>query len=89
MQTEREHVGRVGEDGGGAVALVDIAVDDGDAPDPALCAHGQRGDGGVIEYTKTRAEIAVRVVRAAGHVGRATVLKCATAGGQRGAGRAA
>src|SRR5690606_18898356 len=83
----------VGEDGGGAVALVHVAVDDGDAASAALGPHRQRGDGGVVEHAEARAEVPVRVVRAAGEVGgtgrAALAIERAAAGGQRGAGRTA
>ena len=93
MQAAGEHIGGVGEDGGGAVALVHVAIDDGDAAGAAFGLHRQRGDGCVVEHAEARAEVAMRVVRAAGQVGGAGriafAIERAAAGGQRGARRTA
>ena len=69
-----------------------VAVDDGYPLDAALGPHRQRGDGGVVEHAEARAEVAVRMVGAAGEVGGAGAAAFASeraaAGGERGARRA-
>jgi hypothetical protein len=89
MDAEGEALWPVGQDGGGAVALVHVAVDDRHPLDPALGAHGQGGDGGVVEDTEAFAPVAEGVVGAAGQVGGAAVLQRRPAGRQGGAGGAA
>src|SRR5207342_420727 len=66
---EREDRIVAGEDRRGAVALVHVAIDDGDARESRLGLQRARGDGGVIEDAEAFAAIAERVVRAAGEVG--------------------
>ena len=70
VHREGEHRRLVSEDGRGAVALVDVAVDDGNARDCAFAQQDGGGDGDVVEDAVAFAAIAERVVRAAGEVGR-------------------
>ena len=69
VQREREHRGLVPEDGGGAVALVHVAVDDRRARDGALAQQHGRRDRDVVEHAVAFAAIAEGVMRPAGEVG--------------------
>ena len=84
MEREGADAGVGREDAGGAVALVDVAVDDEDAGDAALVEEGAGGDGDVVEDAVAGAALGPGVVRAAGHVGGEAVLQ-REAGGERGA----
>ena len=85
VQREGQDVGAAGEDAGGAVALVDVAVDDQDAGDAALVDERLGGDGDVVEDAEAGAAVGPGVVRAAGHVAGEAVLE-REAGGEQGAG---
>ncbi len=65
----------VREDRRGAVALMHVEVDDQHAFDAVLGLHRARGDGGVVEHAEAFAEIAMRMVRAAGQVDAAAVTR--------------
>src|SRR5260221_1451487 len=79
VHREREHGRVAGKNGGRAVALVDVEVDDQDAFDATLRLHRARGDRGVVEDAEAFAEVAMGVVRAAGEVDAATAGECAPA----------
>ena len=70
VHREREHRRLVAEDRRGAVALVDVAVDDRGARDGAVAQQHAGGDRDVVEHAVALAAIAEGVVRAAGEVGR-------------------
>ena len=58
-----------GQNAGGAIALMDITINDQYPVCPAFSLHGACGNGGIIEYTKAFATITKGVVRAAGEIG--------------------
>jgi len=70
LHGEHENVRMARQDGGVAVALMNVQIDDGDAPGPAFGEDLQRRDGEIVEDTVTGAEIAVGVVGAAGKLAR-------------------
>ena len=61
-------VGSAGGERGGAVALVDVAVDDEDA-EAVLLSQADCGDCKVVEHAIAGARVGERVVAAAGGVG--------------------
>ena len=80
VQREREHRGLVPKDGGGAVPLVHVAVDDRRASDGALAQEDGRRDRDVVEHAVAFAAIAEGVMGAAGEVGgNARLTACAIA----------
>ena len=86
VQRQGEDVGAAGEDAGGAVALVDVAVDDEHAGDEALVEQRLGGDGDVVEDAEAGAAVGAGVVRAAGHVAGEPVLEREAGGEQRAGG---
>jgi hypothetical protein len=76
MQRQGEDRRVVPEDGGGAVALVHVEVDDRDrqrrasARAPVLRLHQPRRDGRIVEDAEAAAPLSRRMVRAAGQVRR-------------------
>ena len=69
MHRKREHGGVVSEDGGGAVALVHVEVDDRDAARVLVALQDARGDGDVVEDAEALAAIGERMVRASRKIG--------------------
>ena len=69
MQREREDRRIAAKDGGGAVALMHVAVDDRGARDDAVALQHRRGDRDVVEHAVALAAVAKGVVGAAGEVG--------------------
>ena len=64
VHREREHRGITLEDGRRSIALMHVAVDDGNATNGALALQHADGDGHVVEHTVAFAAIAEGVVRA-------------------------
>ena len=62
MERDREHGGVVPEDGLRAVAVVDVPVDDGDAPDATRRLRVADADGDVREEAEAHPEVGQRVV---------------------------
>ena len=75
--------GAAGEDAGGAVALVHVAVDDEHARGAAFVEERLGGDGHVVEDAVAGAALRPGVVRAAGHVAGEAVLQREAGGEQR------
>lgn len=71
---EGEHVGVVLIDGGGAIALMDIEIDDGDAADEAERAEMLNGDGDVVEDAEACALMGEGVMGATGEIAAEAVL---------------
>ncbi len=61
----------------GAVALMDVAIDDQDAV--TLLRQPRRGDGQIVEHAVARAGIGQGMVAATGGVGRIAVLSASRA----------
>ena len=70
VHREGEHVGVVGEDGGGAVAVMHVEIDDERAADPAGALEDADRDGDVVEHAEAFGPAGHGVVRAAGEVAR-------------------
>lgn len=68
MHAEDEHSGVVEEDARVAVALVDVEVDDGDAPGEVFALKVARGHGDVVKDAVAFAAVGVGVVGAAGKI---------------------
>jgi hypothetical protein len=70
VDREGEHRLVAGEDRGGAVALVHVAIDDRDPLQARFALHGAGGDRGVVEDAEALAPVAEGMVRAAGEIRR-------------------
>lgn len=79
-----EEVGVCGEDGGGAVPLVDVTVDDGYSFDVGLLVEVAGGDGDIVEDAEARAIIGVGVVGATAEGEGVTILKSGLTSGDGG-----
>jgi hypothetical protein len=77
-----------GEDGGGAVPLMDIAIHDEDTVGHPRGLQGSSRDGRVVEHTETFPVIRKGVVGATGEVQRDPVAQCGAARCDRGTGGA-
>ena len=88
VQREREDAGIVAEDGGGAVALVHVAVHHRDPPAPALVLHDAGGDGHVVEHAVALAAIGEGMMGAPGEVDGRALDQRRPGRGDGGAGRA-
>lgn len=78
-----------GQDGGGAVALMHVAIDHQHPADAALGLQGAGGDGGVVEDAEAFPPVPVGMVGAARQVGGDAIGQGGPAGAQGGAGGAA
>ena len=69
-EAQREDVGFGLKDGGSAVALVHVEVDNKDAPRDIVSARPRRRNRKVVQDGEAAAKVAVRVMGAARKVGR-------------------
>src|SRR5689334_23253472 len=66
VHREREHGSITAEDGGSAVTLMHVKIDDRDAVGVAIALQHPAGDGDVVEHAETFAAIGKRMMRSAG-----------------------
>jgi len=87
MQRHRDRIRNLLENPRGAVALVDVAIEDQHAPDSAAFQQRQRDDGEVVEDAEAGRMIVMGMVRAAGQVAGQAVPKREVGRQQRAADR--
>jgi len=75
VERQSEHLRIIFEYLRGAISLVHVAVDDGDALDVAVVAKPQSGDGNVIEDAETASLAAESVMRASGKIASETTVE--------------
>src|SRR5438067_231973 len=69
--------------GGGAVAVVDVGIDDDSALDGFVVLKAADGDSNVVDSAKAFAVVGISVVKAAANIAGEAIVKCGLAGEDR------